>query len=244
MMWGLSKSVVALLASVAACLVTTMGVLAISRYARLARRYARYFIGFAAGVLGTVALTHLLPHSLTMVDYAPQLWLAGFLLLYFSDRFVERYVLESASKRWGIISMLGIGYHSLIDGVIYMVTFNVSIFTGLLAAVGMILHEFPEGVVTFALLTEGGFDRRRAAIYTLLAAALSTPLGALAAYPLVRSINRQTLGVLLALAGGGLLFVSTTHLLPKLIEDRDHGAGSVALLAGVLVGWLIVRLGH
>jgi zinc transporter ZupT len=243
-MWGLSKSVVALLASVTAGLVTTVGVLAISRHAILARRYAHYFIGFAAGVLGTVALIHLLPHSLTMVDYAPQLWLVGFLLLYFSDHFVERYVLESASKRWGIVSMLGIGYHSLIDGVIYMVTFNVSIFTGLLAAVGMILHEFPEGVVTFALLTEGGFDRRRAALYTLLAAALSTPLGALAAYPFVWSIDRRTLGALLALAGGGLLFVGTTHLLPKLTKDQNHRAGSVALLVGVLVGWLIVRLGH
>ena len=244
MMWGLSQSVVALLASLTAGVVTTLGVLAISRHARLARRYAAYFVGFAAGILITVSLMHLLPHSAQMVDYAPGLWLGGFLILYFSDRLVERYLLTTASKRWGIISMLGIGYHSLLDGVIYMVTFNVSIFTGVLSAVGMILHEFPEGVVTFALLTEGGFDRRRAAIYTLLAAALSTPLGALVAYPFVRTIDRSTLGVLLALAGGALLFVGTTHLLPKLTEETSRRGGSVALLAGIVVGWLIIRLGH
>mgnify|MGYP006286250671 CR=1 FL=1 len=243
-MWRLSESVVALLASLIAGLVTTVGVIAISRYARLARRYALYFVGFAAGVLTTVALMHLLPHSLEMIDYAPGLWLIGFLLLYYSDRFVDRYVLESESKRWGIISLLGIGYHSLIDGLIYMVTFNVSIFTGVLSAVGMILHEFPEGVVTFALLTKGGFERRRAAIYTLLAAALSTPLGALLAYPFVQRIDRPTLGVLLALAGGALLFVGTTHLLPRLTEDHHHPAGGIALLSGTIVGWLIIRLGH
>jgi zinc transporter ZupT len=41
--------------------------------------------------------------------------------------------------------MLGIGLHSFIDGFIYSITFSVSIFTGALAATGMVLHEFPEG---------------------------------------------------------------------------------------------------
>lgn len=242
-MWGLSKSMVALLATLTAGIVTTLGVLAISRYARLARRYALYFIGFAAGILNTVSLMHLMPYSLDMVGYAPGLWLGGFLLLYLSDQLFEEHILGDEAKRHSIISMLGIGYHSFIDGIIYMVTFNVSIFTGVLSALGMILHEFPEGVVTFALLTEGGFEKRRAAFYALLAAAFSTPLGALVTYPFVQTIGRQTLGILLALAGGVLLFVGTTHLLPRLSTERRR-AGSVALLAGTVVGWLIIQLGH
>jgi zinc transporter ZupT len=139
--------------------------------------------------------------------------------------------------------MVGIGYHSFIDGLIYVVTFNVSIFTGLLSALGMVLHEFPEGVVTFALLQEAGFEQRRATLYAFLAAALSTPLGALTAYPLIGAIRGETLGVLLALAGGALLFVGTTHLLPRLTADR-HRTGILALLAGTVVGLLVIQLGH
>jgi zinc and cadmium transporter len=52
----------------------------------------------------------------------------------------------------GITPALGIGFHSFVDGIIYAVTFNVSVFTGVLAAIGMVLHEFPEGVITYMLL--------------------------------------------------------------------------------------------
>lgn len=43
---------------------------------------------------------------------------------------------------------LGIGLHSFIDGVIYSVTFNVEGFTGMLSALGIILHEFTEDIIT------------------------------------------------------------------------------------------------
>jgi zinc transporter ZupT len=41
-----------------------------------------------------------------------------------------------------------VGFHSFIDGVIYSIAFTVSIFTGVLATMGMVLHEFPEGIIT------------------------------------------------------------------------------------------------
>jgi hypothetical protein len=40
---------------------------------------------------------------------------------------------------------VGIGFHSFIDGVIYSIAFTVSIYTGFLATMGMVLLEFPEG---------------------------------------------------------------------------------------------------
>jgi len=90
--------------------------------------------------------------------------------------------------------MIGVGPHSLIDGVIYSVTFNVSIFTGVLSAIGMILHEFPGGIVTFLLLERAGFSRKKSAVYAFLAAALSTPLGTLVSYTFISKIDRPALG--------------------------------------------------
>jgi zinc transporter ZupT len=56
--------------------------------------------------------------------------------------------------------MIGIGFHSFIDGLVYSITFTVSIFTGMLAAIGMVLHEFPEGIITYLLLLRGGFSEK------------------------------------------------------------------------------------
>lgn len=104
--------------------------------------------------------------------------LAGFLAIYLSNRVLNLYVCQDDQPvdcAEGIIPTLGIGFHSLIDGVIYSVTFNVSIFTGALAAIGMILHEFPEGIVSFVILERGGFPRGKSLSHAFLAAALSTP---------------------------------------------------------------------
>jgi zinc transporter ZupT len=127
--------------------------------------------------------------------------------------------------------MFGIGLHSFIDGVIYSVTFNVSIFTGALAAIGMVLHEFPEGIVTFLLLECGGYDRRQAAIYAFLAAAISTPLGTLVSYPFIENISRPTLGILLAVSAGALIYVGASHLLPE-VERENRRLGVISLAVG------------
>jgi ZIP family zinc transporter/zinc and cadmium transporter len=123
------------------------------------------------------------------------------------------------------------------------VTFNVSILTGALAAVGMVFHEFPEGIVTFVLLDEGGLSRPKSMLYALLAAALSTPLGALLSFPFIHRFDQSTLGVLLALSGGVLLYVGGTHLLPSMQEENDRSA-VLALAAGVLVAVVIILVGE
>jgi zinc and cadmium transporter len=135
--------------------------------------------------------------------------------------------------------MFGIGFHSFIDGVIYSIAFTVSIFTGVLATMGMVLHEFPEGIITYLLLLRGGFTERRALWVAFLAAAATTPLGMLISYPVIREIESRTLGMLLSLSAGALVYVGATHLLPR--AEQEHKRYSlVALAGGVLVAVIIV----
>jgi zinc transporter ZupT len=56
-----------------------------------------------------------------------------------------------------LMPILGIGFHSFVDGVIYSITFVAEIFTGALTALGMVLHEFPEGIIAFVHLQQGGY---------------------------------------------------------------------------------------
>ena len=229
-------------ASLLACLVTTIGIYVISRYERWGREHSAYFMCFAAGVLISVSFMHIIPRSFQMNGAAPVFLLAGFLAIHLSNRFLNLYICHNyacAEYAVGIIPMIGIGLHSFIDGVIYSVAFNVSIFTGVLAAIGLILHEFPEGIVTFVLLERGGFSRRKSVVYAFLAAALSTPLGTLVSYPFINSIASPTLGILLAISAGALVYVGASHLLPA-VERENKEYSILALAAGVLVAAIIV----
>lgn len=238
----MSRFAVVIAASTVACAVTTLGIIVIGQYQSWSRRYSAYFVSFAAGVLITVSFAHLIPESIEMSRHAPVYMLVGFFGLYVLNRFLHVYLCheyECPDYSVGIIPMLGIGLHSLIDGAIYSITFNVSIFTGLLAAIGMVFHEFPEGVITFVLLERGGLGPRKSALYAFLAAAFSTPVGALLSYPFVSRINETTLGALLAVAAGALVYVGATHLLPE-VEEQRTGYTILTLAAGVLVGALII----
>lgn len=232
-----NESVAVILVSFLACGVTTMGIVIISKYERWGKEHSAYFMSFAAGVLISVSFMHIIPKSFEMNASAPMFLLVGFLGVYLSNRLVKLYVCheyECTDYAMGIIPMLGIGFHSFIDGVIYAVTFNVSILTGVLAAIGMVLHEFPEGIVTFVLLERASFSRKKSAVYAFFAAALSTPLGALIAYPFINIIQRSTLGILLAISAGALVYVGASHLLPA-VEQEQKRYSIFALAAGVLV---------
>jgi zinc and cadmium transporter len=61
----------------------------------------------------------------------------------------------------------------------------------------------------------------------------------LISYPLIRRIDMQMLGALLALSAGSLVYVGATHLLPK-VEQEHRKYSFVALAGGVLVAIIIV----
>ena len=139
----------------------------------------------------------------------------------------------------GLVPMLGIGFHSFIDGFIFSVTFTVSIFTWVLTATGMVLHEFPEGIITYLLLIRGGFKEKTSLVLAFLAAALTTPLGLLVSYPYISQIDKPVLGALLAFSAGALVYVGATHLLPQ--AEAEHKKYSLfALAAGILVALAII----
>ena len=176
-----------LIVSCIAAVVTSIGIFVINKYRKIGLKNVAYFMCFAAGVLITVSFLHIIPESFELSPYAPGFLLAGFFLLYIFDKIVKGGCGEK--KSIGLTPMWGIGFHSFIDGIIYSITFSVSFFTGILAAIGMIFHEFPEGIVTFVFLTKAGYKRKKAIIYSFIAAAITTPIGALISYPFISQLK-------------------------------------------------------
>jgi len=232
----------ALVASSLAALVTTIGIYVIRRFERWGRDNISYFICFAAGVLISVSFLHIIPKAFSMNPNAPAYLFAGYILLHLFNRFVNAFVCDKTGDEQyalGLVPMIGIGFHSFIDGVIYSITFTVSIFTGVLATTGMVLHEFPEGIITYLLLLRGGFSEKMSLLLAFLAAALTTPVGMLASYPNISKIDQSFLGALLALSAGALVYVGATHLLPQ-AEAENKKYSFFALAAGMLVALAII----
>jgi zinc transporter ZupT len=228
--------------SILAALVTSIGIYVIRHFERWGRDNTIYFTCFAAGVLISVSFLHIIPKAFSLYAQAPFCLFAGYIFLHLFNRFIKVFVCDKASDEHyniGLVPMLGIGFHSFVDGFIYSITFTVSIFTGMLTATGMVLHEFPEGIITYLLLMRGGFKERSSLLLAFSAAAVTTPLGTLVSFPFISRIDQSLLGGLLAFSAGALVYVGATHLLPQAeLEDKKYSL--LALTAGVLVAILII----
>lgn len=226
--------------AIVAAIVNGSGIFLIFRFREWAEKTKTYFMCFAAGVLISTPLMLALPQAIEKNFYAGIMALAGFLFMFFSNEFIK-HLTKKKVLAFGIVAAEGIGIHSFIDGIIYTVTFSISILTGFLAATGLVIHEFAEGIITYTLFLKGGVKEKTAMTYAFLVAGLTTPLGAFLAYPFVNKMNQSSLGLLLGFVAGVLIYVSASHLLPDARGEESKHSG-LAFLSGVVLAVFIVIL--
>ncbi len=218
-----------------AAFATTLGLIAVALRSDWSLRYANLFGLAAAGMLCSMAFLHILPEAFALSENAP-IWLTvgffGGLVLNYSIKTLFPDREGSTLPREAITPILAIAVHSFIDGLVYSVTFAASFSAGVFTAIGLILHEFPEGVIAFAILRRHNVSNRKSFLFAFLAAAATTPLGVLASGPFVYGLSDDVIGALFGLSAGLLLFVATGPLMAPL-KDLSPGKGLGALGAGV-----------
>ncbi|MBD3164207.1 zinc/iron permease [Candidatus Woesearchaeota archaeon] len=224
--------------AVSAALINSLGIFAVYRNKKWAERAKSYLMCFAAGVLISAPLVFAFPNAVKKNFYAGFAALAGFLFMLSSS-----YIIKKRSRRkglaFGITAVEGIGIHSFVDGIIYTVTFSASVLIGFLSGIGLVLHEFAEGIITFSVLIRGGMKEKTAIIYAFIVAALTTPLGAFVAYPFINKLSQPVLGLFLGFVVGVLIYVSAAHLLPEARAAEKHHS-ILSFLAGVALALFIV----
>jgi len=221
-----------------AMLVNSLGIWFIYKHREWAENSKEYFMCFAAGVLITSPLIMAFPQAIIKNSNAGLAALAGFIFMFFSNRIIKHRT-KQPELAFGITALEGIGIHSFIDGIIYTVTFSASTIVGVLAGVGLIAHEFAEGIITFSFLVKGGVAAKKAIIYAFLVASLTTPVGALVAYPFISHLSDPVLGLALGFVVGVLIYVSASHLLPETrINEKHHSY--LTFLGGVCFSLLLL----
>lgn len=227
-----------------AAFVATIGLITVAIRSDWSQKHAPVFALIASGLLLTMVLTHLAPEALLGNPNAPLFMLAGFFLGLFVHDILRTLlpVPDAKTLAAGITPLIAIGIHSFLDGMIYSVTFARGVETGVHATPGLVLHEFPEAVIAFALLRGAGISNRLSFILAFVAAALTTPLGTLVALPLTYSVGADGLSLMFAVSAGLLLFVSTGPLMAHMKEERPIRS-IPALAFGVLLAVIIANFG-
>jgi zinc and cadmium transporter len=226
-----------------AAVVTSLGLLAVALRSDWSARQSGLFALAAGGMLIAMSFLHIVPAALASSPRAPAFLLGGFLLGLFMSFAVRTFFpeREGHARAGAITPLAAVGLHSFFDGVIYSVAFAASFQSGVYASLGLILHEFAEGIIAFAILARHGFKVREALFWAFLAAAATTPLGALVSGLFVSGLGAETLAAFYAVSAGLLIYVATGPMMEPLKEVSPARAVS-ALGAGVVLALGILAL--
>lgn len=225
---------------------TLLGTLLIFSYENFTKRNSFYFISLAAGIMLATSFLHLIPEAIEISANVPAWVLCGFLIFYIIQNFLV--TIHPCTEehcevhRLGIMSFIGLSVHSLLDGIAIAVGFEVSSSIGLFTAIAVILHEFPEGLITTGILIHAGEVKKKIWIYSLVVA-LATPFGAIASLLMLKNLPPNILGILLSVTAGSFIYLASADLIPE-IHKSNRKINSVILLFGIFLILILGKIFH
>jgi len=232
--------------SVIAGLATVIGAAIALVVGKPSPRMTALLLGFASGVMLFVVAIDLLPHALDAGRTRTAIGLIlGILGCKLCDLVLAKTLRNSPSLygkrrhffRLGLMVALGIALHDLPEGLAIGAGFASSGAIGTSLAIAIGLHNIPEGLSVAVPLSLGGASKGKI-IGLCLLISLVTPLGAIIG-TMVSSISPVFIGLMLAYAAGAMTYVVADELIPTSYElSRSMSILGLAIGAVVVVLWL------
>lgn len=220
-------------------------------------------LGFSAGVMIYVSFVEIIPKARESLQSGlgeiPGAWAAvgaffgGMALIGLIDKLIPAYEnpheahrIEDLGReeqkreyaglyRTGVLTALAIAIHNFPEG---LATFTATLEDpnlGLPIAVAIAIHNIPEGVAVSVPLYYATGSRKKAFTLSFLSG-LAEPAGALIGFLLFMPFfNPFTFGILFAGVAGIMVFISLDELLPSAEEYGEHHLAIIGLIAGMAV---------
>lgn len=225
-------------------------------------RFLSISLGFSAGVMLYVSMVELFAQSKETLSaalggsgypIAVLSFFGGMLAITVIDRLVPEYenphemtYLDGAGEdelaansgkmmRMGLITALAITIHNFPEGMATFVSALQGEELALPITMAIAIHNIPEGVAVAVPIFYATRDRKKAFWYSLLSG-LSEPFGAILGYLLLRPFMSDTLmGVVFGAIAGVMVYISLDELLPSAEEYGGHHQAMLGLIAGMAV---------
>lgn len=145
--------------------------------------------------------------------------------------------LQKFSKlyRMGLFAALAIAIHNFPEGLATFASALKDLRIGIPIAIAIAIHNVPEGIAVSIPLYYATGSRKKAFFYSFLSG-LAEPIGAAIGYALLFSFfNDIVFGVLFASVAGIMVFISLDELLPAAQEYGEHHLAAYGLVSGMAV---------
>ncbi len=227
--------------------------------------YLSFALGLSGGVMLYISFMELLPQGMEVIG---EIWgiiilFGGMLFIGIMDfllpevenphHIVDSECLEQEAKkcddnenseqksklmRMGLVMALAIGFHNFPEGMATFGTALTDVNLGILTAFAIALHNIPEGISVSIPIFYATNNRKKAFLYSFLSG-LAEPIGAAIGYLILRPfLTDQVIGGLLVFISGVMIYISLDEILPT---AHHYGQGHIVII-GIVLGMIIMAV--
>ncbi|MBE0431706.1 MAG: ZIP family metal transporter [Dehalococcoidia bacterium] len=231
---------------------TVLGAVIILVFGRPGPKLLSALLGFAGGVMLSLALFDLMPEALEQGSMliAAVGFVLGAGIMHGLDRFIPHAHVSSNHQaafenvpeatesrqeilRVGYLVFFGLALHNVPEGLAIGAGLEASPVLGLYIAIAIALHNVPEGIAAAGILRAGGLSKARVLLLTLIIG-LMTPLGAGLGLIFFR-ISPLFIAIGMAFAAGAMVYIVSDELIPQSNKLNSHVS-----IGGFILGLMLV----
>lgn len=221
-------------------------------------------LGFSAGVMIFLSFTEILKNSnMMLIKYFPHhsQWVVflgfilGILVAILIDYFMPDHIEDDLFgaqeqcdhsrhkiKRAGLLTAIAICIHNFPEGMATFFVTTQNVALGATVAMAIAIHNIPEGIAV-ALPIYHATGKKRLAIWYTFLSGISEPIGAiLGLVALQYFLPAGAIGLLFAAVGGIMVYISFDTILPLSREYGDGHYSVVGIISGIFFIWTSLLL--
>lgn len=210
-------------------------------------RFLSFALGFSAGVMILVSFCELMPESREGLGgfFSAVCMLGGLFAAAAVDRAVPKTKAvasghdgKAALARMGLVTALALTLHNFPEGIATFMAGYSGYRIGLPVMFSIAMHNIPEGIAVSVPVFYGTGSRRKAFAASALSG-LSEPLGALLAFAVLAPfLSPAVLGAVFGVVAGIMVYLSFDELIPASERFGSSGLSAAGILSGVVFMWL------
>ena len=154
-----------------------------------------------------------------------------------NKKIIKRVGNNSNLYRVGILSMIALMIHNLPEGILTFLSSTINIELGLKLALAISLHNIPEGIAIAIPIYYSTHSHKKVVVGTLISG-LSEPIGAILAYLfLYKYLNNTMISIILLLVAGIMISISINEIFE---ETKKYSTKSIIIGVGISLFILIL----
>ena len=221
-------------------------------------------LGFSAGVMIYMALTEILKESreytgmyfgdkaalITFIGFFTGIGIAALIDYFLPDHVDEDEMFNpdvpskhnKMIKHAGILTAVAICVHNFPEGMATFMTSTQDLTLGLSVGLAIAIHNIPEGIAVALPVYQATGKRRYAMLYAALSG-ISEPIGAVIGMFLLKLFLPQMMvGASMAAVAGIMIYISFDTLLPLAKEYGNWHLSMIGIVSGILFIWTSLLL--